>query len=201
MNNAEKYLLLMLNRRGDFSVLDRASKQIGVLACGLSDLLREEIITLDETSIIKIEQPLSLALESLAPLYDYLADHRQATPEEVVYDYVVRLSEHWETLFQSLGRSLTRQGVVKPTARDSLIKKILYVPERERLDELLWDMKWSLGREAIAPDMLDLWNILRETKQSGFFTTRDERILLKERGQSAGGELARGLFLDYQAKR
>lgn len=200
MNTAEKYMLLMLNRRGDFSVLDRSSKMIGVLACGLSDLIREHFITLDEKQTIIVRGKLLPELESLESLYEYLKAN-EVTPYTLVYDYVIRMTDHWEELFQSLGRSLTRQEMVKPSLRDSLITKVLYIPERDKLDDLLWDMKWSLTREAIAPAMLDLWNILREIGQAGYFTDREERKLLRERGQSEAGELAKQMVLDYRVRR
>ncbi|NMB04665.1 MAG: hypothetical protein GX978_08940 [Tissierellia bacterium] len=198
MNIAEKYLLLTLNTQGEFSILDKSLKSIGLLACALGTLHRSGVIDLGSDHQIRLTGSPMVGLDPLRPLVQFLQDNPMIKPEGLVYDYIVRLGNRFDELYHSVGMSLSNSQMVRPKLRDSVLPKTLFIPERGKVDQLIWEMKWELGRHDMSPEIHDLWNILKETQQLLVLSTGDVNKLLQQLDQTQAGQLARQMVVEYR---
>ena len=201
MTLAERYFLVCLRREGDFSILERSLTIIGLIAAGLSDLDHQGFIRLSPQGRIERLSDQYQENDPLAPLKQYLIDHPEADAELVVFDYVIRLSSHFAELFQAIGKSLTRRGMVQPDLRDSMINQVVFIPQREAVEELVWEMRWQLERPNPAPDMVELWHILQAARQPRPLLSLAERRRLKDCAMAPGAQLAKLLVTRYLARR
>lgn len=198
MNIAEKYLLLTLNSQGEFSILDKSLKSIGLLACALGTLHRSGVIDLGSDNQIRLTGSPMVGLDPLRPLVQFLQDNPMIKPEGLVYDYIVRLGNRFDELYHRVGMSLSNSQMVRPKLRDSVLPKTLFIPEREKVDQLIWEMKWELGRHDMSPEIHDLWNILKETQQLLVLSTGDVNKLLQQLDQTQAGQLACQMVVEYR---
>ena len=139
-----------------------------------------------------------VGLDPLRPLVQFLQDNPMIKPEGLVYDYIVRLGNRFDELYHSVGMSLSNSQMVRPKLRDSVLPKTLFIPEREKVDQLIWEMKWELGRHDMSPEIHDLWNILKETQQLLVLSTGDVNKLLQQLDQTQAGQLARQMVVEYR---
>ncbi len=174
----QEYYTLVVDKYGVLPSMHREESGAGLVAAAFMDLLSVDAITEDKKKITVVKD-LPNELMYLEPLYLYLKE-KQRSANKMMTDW--HTGARCRLLMESIGKSLTDDGMVTEEEGGLFRPKKVYIPVKEYKEELNRILKAAvIAKEEMRPADMALLCILKESKNLNQYFSKDERDELRRR--------------------
>lgn len=199
MKLSEQFLLFNLSPQGELSAIENRRLKRTLLMAGLIDLALAGSLA-EQSGRLTLQVKNSSIEQALEPLVEYLRLRPGVELDQVAYDYLVALTGHWHELFQSLGRSLSRQEAVTVHAHSGMITRLVFLPIKSVRDQRLWELQWELSQPDMALTYYCFMLLLEQSGQLPVLMSRADINRWQALKTNESAEKAKHLLQRYQLK-
>ena len=204
MSIPQEFMICTVNSKGVlssfFSDLE-VDKIVNFLIACLLEMRLEEIISITDKKIDVIGE-LPENLSYLEFLYEYIDQRKPVKIEKVINDFCISATmKNFDRLFNDVGRSLEKEGVVTVSKVGWFKKKTGYVPEKEVIVRVINKIRSELLEDGVMSEDASILAILLSNSNSlkdyfSKFEQKDIKEKLKEISKTEAGAIAKEM-LDY----
>lgn len=200
----QEYFMCVVNEKGrtvpSALVVNHSTITVCLIVSGVSELLKNEYLTLDQTQAptlptglkqladaasLTINKPLGEDFAYLKPIYDFIADSKEPVGIKniALAFYSEYSTKHLDKLLSAMGEFLMKTGYADELpAQGFLNKKIRYAPKVEFVDSIIHKIRTEfLNNDSVSEEVLSLAALLDKSTVINAYFDKKESDAFKER--------------------